>query len=178
MVVATVPFGTFQKYVLQQRGAVWVALAVLAASLLGLAMRRVQLNGFSAAAERVTRSRNSLFLWPALTLPLGMVGYATYLPLTGGDGHSIMLLALYNMLGPLVVMLTRMLNGTAQDNALYWLLCGMCTLGVLAWNMRTIGPSILAVEQAGVPGPEASTMVIVLASTCMLLFGVICLTTA
>ncbi len=89
-----------------------------------------------------------------------------------------MLLALYNMLGPLVVMLTRMLNGTAQDNALYWLLCGMCTLGVLAWNMRTIGPSILAVEQAGVPGPEASTMVIVLASTCMLLFGVICLTTA
>jgi hypothetical protein len=85
MAVATVPFGTFQKYVLQQRGAVWVALAVLAASLLGLAMRRVQLNGFSAAAERVTRSRNSLFLWPALTLPLGMVGYATYLPLTGGD---------------------------------------------------------------------------------------------
>ncbi len=55
MAVATVPFGTFQKYVLQQRGAVWVALAVLEASLLGLAMRRVQLNGFSAADERVAR---------------------------------------------------------------------------------------------------------------------------
>lgn len=178
MAVATVPFGAFQEYVLQQRGAVAVSLLIFMASLLVLSVRRVQFGGRAPADERVIRSRQSMFLWPTLTLPLGMFVYATYLLLTGGDGRSIMMLALYNMLGPLVIVITRALNGTVQGNAQYWLLCGLFTLALLGWNMWTIRPSMLVVEQAGAPGPEAITIIIVLASSCTFVFGVICLITA
>lgn len=178
MAVATVPFGVFQEYVMQQRGAVWVALVILAASLAVLAVRRVQFGGLAPADERIVRARQSVFAWPALTLPFSMAVYATYLLLIGADGRSIMVLGLYNMIGPVVILITRALNGTAQGNAQYWLLCGLFMLGVLGWNMWTVGPSIFAMEQAGAPGPEALTMVIVLASSCTFVFGVICLITA
>lgn len=178
MAVATVPFGAFQEYVLQQRGALWVTLAILASSLAMLAVRRVQLNGFGAADERMIRAWQSVFFWPALMLPFGMFVYATYLLLAGGDGRSIMVLALYNMLTPLVIMITRVLNGTAQGNALYWLLCGVFTLGLFTWNIRTVGPAMLAAEQAGTSGPEALTMIVVLALSCTCVFGVICLIAA
>jgi len=175
MAAATVPLGAFQEYVLQQHGAVWVTLAILTASLAVLGVRRVQLNGLGAADERMIRARQSVFLWTVLTLLVGMVVYVTYLLLTGGDGRSIMVLAMYNMLGPLVIVTTRALNGTAQGNALYWFLCGVFTLALLRWNVLTLGPFMLAAEHAGASGPDALTMIIVLASSCMLLFGIVCL---
>ncbi len=69
MAVATVPFGVFQEYALEQRGAVGHTRDLIA-SLGVLGMCRVQLNGFGAADERLTRARQSVFAWPCITLEM------------------------------------------------------------------------------------------------------------
>jgi hypothetical protein len=167
MAMVTMPFGAYLQYGWEQRGALWASLTILVASLVVLAVRRVQVGGLAVADERVTRLQHSVFFWPTIALVLGMYGYVNYHALLLGDMRGMQLLPLYVIVGLAGVLFTHVAKLTLQGNVWYWLLNTVFAFGLIIWAVR----DQLTRESA----PNAPTLPVIIALLLMCGYALISL---